>query len=73
LSRHRETGFVRLVGCQGEGMEEKWHGNDIIFPNIEMCLITLAGWFNKSLLKKIGTPALDASYNYLDKIIIKKL
>ena len=37
-------------------MEGKWHGDDIILPNIDMCLIMLAGWFNESLLKKIGTP-----------------
>ena len=24
-------------------------GDDIILPNIDMCLIMLAGWFNKSL------------------------
>ena len=27
-------------------------GDDIIFPNLDMCLTTLAGWFNESLLKK---------------------
>jgi hypothetical protein len=47
---------ARLVGHQGEGVEGNWHGDDIIFPNLDMCLIMLAGWFNESPLKKIGTP-----------------
>ena len=27
----------------------KMQGDDIIFPNLDMCLITLASWFGKSL------------------------
>ena len=27
----------------------KMQGDDIIFPNLDMYLITLAGWFNESL------------------------
>ena len=34
----------------------KMQGDDIIFPNLDMYLIVLAGLCNKSLLKKIGTP-----------------
>ena len=34
----------------------KMQGDDIIFPNLDMCLITLAGWFNKSLLIKNWNP-----------------
>ena len=34
----------------------KMQGDDIIFPNLDMCIITLAGWFNKSLLKKNWNP-----------------
>ena len=34
----------------------KMQGDDIIFPNLDMCLITLAGWFNKNLLKKNWNP-----------------
>ena len=31
-------------------------GDDIIFPNLDMCLIMLAGWFNENLLKKNWNP-----------------
>ena len=34
----------------------KMQGDDIILPNLDMCLITLAGWFNESLLKKKLNP-----------------
>ena len=34
----------------------KMQGDDIIFPNLDMCLITLAGWFNENLLKKNWNP-----------------
>jgi hypothetical protein len=44
MSRHRETGFVRLVGCQGEGIEAKQHSDDITFSNIDICPIMLVGW-----------------------------
>ena len=37
-------------------MEGKSHGNDIILPNADVCLIMLAGWFNESLLNKTWNP-----------------
>jgi hypothetical protein len=45
-----------LWDIKGSAGRENHYGDDIIFPNIEMCLITLAGWFNESPLKKNRNP-----------------
>ena len=50
---------IMIMGQQGLwyiGGTLKMQGDDIIFPNLDMCLITLAGWFNESLLKKNWNP-----------------
>ena len=56
LSRHREMGQQGLWYIGGTSRGRKMQGDDIIFPNLDMCLIMLAGWFNKSLLKKKWNP-----------------
>ena len=61
-------GLWYVGGMSREGMEGKWHGDDIIFPNIDICLIMLAVWFNESLLKKIGTPG--AIFLFLNSLIM---
>ena len=40
-----------------------------MFPNVDMCLIMLAGWFNESPLKKTGTPG--AIFNFKTLVITK--
>ena len=54
--RHREMGQLGLWYIGGTMRGGKMQGDDIIFPNLDMCLITLAGWFNENLLKKNWNP-----------------
>ena len=49
--RRSKDRVVQSAGHQVVGNGEKWHVDDIIFPKMDMCLITLAGWFSQSPTK----------------------
>src|ERR1700678_3575571 len=46
------NGFAKRVEHRAVEEGGGRHGNDIIFPNIDMCLITLVGRFSQSPTKK---------------------
>ena len=42
----QKMGLCSLLGIKWWERGERWHVDDIIFPKMDMCLITLAGWFS---------------------------
>jgi hypothetical protein len=42
---------MNLHGLQSRKGRKAAHADDIIFPKIDMCLITWVGWFNPSPTK----------------------
>jgi hypothetical protein len=50
------NGIAKRVEHRAVGEGGRRRGNDIIFPNIDMCLITLVGRFSQSPTKKNINP-----------------
>ena len=55
------NGFAKRVKHQAVEEGGRWHGDDNIFPNIDMCLITLVGRFSQSPTNKKNRPVVLGS------------
>ena len=68
--RRPKNGFAQPSEHQVVGKGERQYVDDIIFPKMDMCLISLVGWFNPSPTNNNFDLNLNPSAPLLTSVVI---